>query len=292
VTSRNRSSLRLVFPQWQGTPARILHERLPQLTREQASTAQHVGAHLLQLLAPASDMPSVEVPVSMSRNGLGVSDGIYARDVVLTQLRAALDILAERDPARVLVLGGDCSVSVGPFSHLVARYGGDVAVIWLDADPDLTAPGDDYSGFHAMALASLLGIGDADVTRALPAHLDPSQVLLVGLRTGEKEALERRRELGLAVLRPEDVAESGKEVLAWLRTREVSRVAIHLDLGVLDPGELDTVSAKASGLRLTQLTRILTDVADAVPVVGLTIAEHTPRNEILVRDLLGRLPLR
>lgn len=293
MTTRNRTTLRLLFPQWQGTPAEVLHERLPELTAVQAATAHLVGARLLQVLAPASDTPTVEVPVSTSRNGLGVSDGIYARDVVLKQLRSALALLAERDPARVLVLGGDCSVSLAPFAHLVHRYDGDLAVIWLDAHPDLSAPGDDYTGFHAMALAMLLGIGDAEVTRALPAHLDPAQVLLVGLRAGRPEALARQRELGIVGIPPERVEEGGREVLDWLRSVEANRVAIHVDLGVLDPGELDTVGAPAApGLRLTRLASLLGEIGDAVPVVGLTIAEHMPRNEILVRDLLGRLPLR
>jgi arginase len=293
VSARNRTALRLLFPQWQGTPAEVLHDRLPELTLEQASTAHHLGSRLLQLLAPASDTPTAEVPVSSSRHGLAVADGIYARDVVLRQLRAALDILHERDPGRVLVLGGDCSVSVAPFAHMLHRYDGDLAVVWLDAHPDLTAPGDDYTGFHAMALATLLGIGDAEFTRALPAHADPSQVLIVGLRDATPDAVARQRELDIASIPPEGLERDNAAVTTWLRNSGASRVAVHLDLGVLDAGELDTVGAPATpGLRLAQLIRLLSEIADTAAVVAFTVAEHTPRNEILVRDLLARLPLR
>lgn len=293
MSAHHRTSLRLLFPQWQGAPVEVLHSRLPELTLDQASTAHALGARLLQLLAPASDTPTAEVPVNTSRRGLVVSDGIYARDIVLAHLRAALAILEEHDPARVLVLGGDCSVSVGPFSHLIRRYDGDIGVVWLDAQPDLTAPGDDYTGFHGMALATLLGIGDADFTRALPAHLDPAQVLLVGVRAGTPEAIARQEELGIAGLSPSDLDRDPSAVTAWMRENGVNRVAIHLDLGVLDAHELSTVGAPASpGLRLPQLIRLIGHIADVAAVVGLTVAEHTPRNEILVRDLLARLPLR
>lgn len=293
MSSRNRSSLRLLFPQWQATPAEALHERLPELPRDQVATAQHLGARLLQLLAPASDTLTLEVPVSTSRHGLAVSDGIYARDVVLRQLRAAIEILDEHDPGRVLVLGGDGSVSIAPFSHLLRHYEGDLAVVWLSARPDLSAPGDDDTGFHAMALATLLGIGDAEFTRALPAHLDPAEVLLAGLRAGPQGALDRQRELGIASIPPSELAEDAGAVVTWLRNSGANRVAVHVDLGVLDAGELGTVGAPAvPGLRLGQLIRLLGDIADTASVVGLTVAEHTPRNEILVRDLLSRLPLR
>lgn len=293
MSARASSSLRLLFPQWQGTPVEVLHERLPELTKDQALSGHSLGGRLLQLLAPESETPVAEVPVSMSRQRVAVSGGIYARDALLKQLRSALDLLAERSPARVLTLGGDCSVSIAPFSHLARRYDGDLAVVWLDAHPDLATPGDEYTGFHAMALATLLGVGDAEFTRALPAHLDPAQVLLVGLRLGERDALARQAELGIAGLSPEDVRTSSGPVLQWLRSTGANRVAIHLDLDVLDPGELGPATAlEPAGLRLAQLIRLLGDISEVATVVGYTVADHLPRTEILLRDLLGRLPLR
>lgn len=293
MSTRPRNSLRLLFPQWQGTPVDVVHDRLPELTKDQAISGHSLSGRMLQMLVPTSETPVAEVPISTSRQRLAVSGGIYARDVLLAQLRAARDILAERDPARVLTLGGDCSVSIAPFSHLARRYDGDLAVLWLDAHPDLTTPGDAYTGFHAMALATLLGVGDSEFTRAMPAHLDPAQVLLVGLRAGDADALARQSELGVAGCSPADVARDSSAVLDWLRATGASRVAIHLDLDVLDPRELTTTTAtEPSGLRLTQLLRLLGDVSEVGSVVGFTVAEHLPRTEILLRDLLGRLPLR
>ena len=36
-------------------------------------------------------------------------------------------MLRASDPGRIVTLGGDCSVSVVPFTYLAAKYGGDVA---------------------------------------------------------------------------------------------------------------------------------------------------------------------
>lgn len=293
MSARPRTTLRLIFPQWQGTTPDVLQARIPELTRDQASTGHHVGATLLRQLAPASDTPTVEVPVSMSRHGLSVTGGIHARDVVLTQLQAALSVLAERDPARVLVLGGDSSVSLGPFSHLIRRYEGDLAVVWISANPDLTTPGDAYTGFHAMALATLLGVGDAAFTRALPAHLEPERVILVGVRAGSPDVVARQAELGIASVPPAEVGGRNKPVVSWLRATGATRVAVHIDLGALDPGELGTSSADApAGLRLAALIQVIAEIADAASVVGLSVVEHVPRTEILIRDFLARLPLR
>lgn len=60
----------------------------------------------------------------------------------------------------MVTLGGECSVIVVPFSYLAHKYQNDVAVIWIDAHPDITLPGNTYTGYHAMAVTALMGKGD------------------------------------------------------------------------------------------------------------------------------------
>jgi arginase family enzyme len=62
------------------------------------------------------------------------------------------------------VLGG-----VAPFAASPDRYPEDVAVVWLDAHPDISTPASEYPGFHSMALAALTGHGDPAVLALLPA---------------------------------------------------------------------------------------------------------------------------
>lgn len=288
-------TLRLIFPQWQGSPPEAQHARAPEASAATAQTGLHLGARILELLAPASETPTEVVPVSLSTHGLTVENGIYARRALLAQLRSAVEVLDRRDPRRVLVLGGDSSVSLAPFAHLVRRYGDSLAVLWLGARPDLATPGGAHRGFGAMALATLLGIGDAEFTRSLPAHLHPSRVLLVGVRSGEPADRVRMEELRIESLAPADLASGAEPVRTWLRATGATRVAVHLDLDVLDPRDLDAAPANGdppAGLRYRELVRLLREVGDHADVVGLTVAEHLPRTEVLLADLLGRLPLR
>jgi arginase len=63
----------------------------------------------------------------MGDEGLEERDGIEAKTVVFKQLRAALHIISEPNPARITTLGGECSVRMASFSHLIDKHGEDVA---------------------------------------------------------------------------------------------------------------------------------------------------------------------
>lgn len=131
----------------------------------------HLGSRILELIAPATDGVTVTVPTAVSADGLASQDGVYARDVLTRQLRLALDTLALHQPSRIVTLGGECSVSVAPFSYLADRYRDDLAVVWVDAHPDVGTPASEYDGYHAMAVSHLIGRGDPEFQRLLPATL-------------------------------------------------------------------------------------------------------------------------
>jgi hypothetical protein len=63
--------------------------------------------------------------------GLEERDGIEAKAVVLRQLRSALAIISEYEPARITTVGCECSVSMAPFSYLIDRHGADLAIAWV-----------------------------------------------------------------------------------------------------------------------------------------------------------------
>ncbi|HEY6740920.1 MAG TPA: arginase family protein [Lapillicoccus sp.] len=119
-----------------------------------------VGTRVLQAVLPEHHGPTVEVPVAMDDAGLDERDGIEAKTIVLEQLRAALAILREHRPDRITTLGGECSVSLAPFSHLLSRYGDDLAILWVDSHPDMGTGTTAYPGFHAMVVSALTGHGD------------------------------------------------------------------------------------------------------------------------------------
>ena len=141
-------------------------------------------------------------------------------------------------PDRIVTLGGECSVSVVPFTYLWKKYRGDVAVVWIDTHPDITLPGDAYNGYHAMAVTACMGLGDRRIVSQLPAQIDLARILLVGLRDWERDEIrERQRQYGIEYLAPEDVRTDSCRVLEWLERCGASKVAVHFDMDVLDPAK-------------------------------------------------------
>ena len=135
------------------------------------------------------------------------------RDIISIQTQAALDILNIQNPDKIVTLGGECSASVVPFTYLANKYPNDVAMIWIDAHPDITLPGDAYSGYHAMAVTACMGIGDRKILSRLPAQISPSKILFVGLRDWERDEIkERQKQYGIKHLTPEETKENSDEI--------------------------------------------------------------------------------
>lgn len=127
------------------------------------------GAQLLSRLVPNPSGPVEEVRVAEpDGQPLQLENGIVARGVLLEQLGHAQMLIEKHQPDRMVVLGGDCLVDLAPFAYLNERYDGDLAVLWVDAHPDIITP-KDFQHAHAMVLGNLLGEGDPDFATAVSA---------------------------------------------------------------------------------------------------------------------------
>lgn len=286
---KKTSTLRLIYPQWQGG---IVAHWMPDIPADDASRGYYLGAQLLNLLAPESSQKTVVVPVSLDINDRKTEKGVSGYRVILEQTKAALAKLRENNPDRIVTLGGECSVSVVPFTYLAQKYPGDVAVVWIDAHPDVNLPYDDYKGYHAMALTACLGMGDEEIMNVLPGKFETSKSLLVGLRSWDEGMKERQKELGIIGLSPAEVAADSTAVQEWLKGTGVSKVVIHFDLDVLDPNEMIAgVGVEPDGMKIQEVVRVINDIAAEYDLVGLTVAEPMPRIAIKIRNMLDQLPL-
>lgn len=291
TTMVQNNTLRLIYPQWQGGDIAkwITEVKDP----EQASRGYYLGAHLLDFLAPSTGQKTLTVPVSTEICNRVVTDGVLDRDAIAQQTRAALDILDIEKPDRIVTLGGECSVSVVPFTWLASKYPDNVAVIWIDAHPDITLPGDVYPAYHAMAVTAIMGDGDKKILGQLPAKIDPSRILFVGLRDWERDEIKvRQNEYGIKHLTPEETVSGSEKVIEWLRNTGASNVVIHFDMDVLDPNEIiAAVGVVPGGMKIAEVVRVINDVAKEKNLVGLTVAEPMPRTAIILKEMLNQLPL-
>lgn len=288
---KKKSTVRLIYPQWQGASVVSL---IPEVENpDEAARGYYLGAQLLNFLAPDSGQETLTVPVSTEITERKVTDGVVDRDMIVRQTKAAMDMLRAGNPDRIVTLGGECSVSVVPFTYLAEKYKEEVAMVWIDAHPDITLPGDVYPGYHAMAVTACMGYGDKKILAELPAKIDASKILLVGIRNWERDEIkERQKQYGIKHLSREEVAENSDAVKAWLRTCGASKVVVHFDMDVLDPAEIiAAVGTDPDGMKMEEVIRVINDIACEKELVGLTIAEPMPRTAIRIKSMLSRLPL-
>ena len=288
--SKSSETIRLIYPQWQGAN---ISKLVPELKPEDASKGYILGSYLLNYLAPETSNKTLEVPISEEIKRIE-ENGILGYKQILEQTKDALNILKQANADKIVTLGGECSVSVVPFSYLAKKYNNDIVMIWIDAHPDITLPEDKtYNGYHAMAVTAIMGQGDKEIVSKLPATINPEMILFIGLRDWERQQIKDRQiKYGIKHLTAKDLKNDSSKVLDWIKLTGKKHVVIHFDLDVLDPAEIiSAVGVAQDGMKIAEVTRVINDIAKEYDIVGLTIAEPMPRTAIQLKNMLQQLPL-
>jgi len=283
-----KKTLRLNFPQWQGGTLPLYH----------------LGSQILQFLAPPPSCLELTIDVPPpSETPLEVEHGIHARAALLQQTDQAAQILRQHEPDRVVIFGGDCLVDLAPFVYLSEVYGDDLAILWLDAHPDIMTTLETKNA-HAMVLGMLLGEGDGDFVKRVTKPIKPEQVMYAGLY--DMSPIERQRydAWGLQMVTPNDLLDGSDKILNWLDKIDAKHVAIHFDLDVINPAELRTLwfsrphatphdfrGIPQGRMGIAEVVRLIHDVARHIDIVGLGITEFLPWDMAIMRDLLYQLPI-
>ncbi len=283
-------TIRLIYPQWQGGHIADFIPEVKDTTA--ASQGYTLGARLLDFLAPAQDGETFTVPVSMSAERK-LQDGVYDRDAIASQTHAAMEILTKANPDRIVTFGGECSVSAVPFTYLAKKYDGDVAMVWIDAHPDITLPGEVYPAYHAMAVTACMGMGDKKILSELPTKIPSDKIIYIGLRDWERDEIKsRQQQLGIKNLTVADVRNNSDALLAWIKQTGAKHILVHFDMDVLDPAEIiPAVGVVKDGMKIDEVVRVINDIAHHNNIVALTVAEPMPRTAILLQNMLKRLPM-
>ena len=89
---------------------------------------------------------------------------------------------SSRDGKVPLVLGGDCTITIGAVAGLRRRHP-DGGLVYLDGDTDLGVPGDDSSGIlDSMGISHMLGRGARELTQlgGTAPLLEPARLAIIG----------------------------------------------------------------------------------------------------------------
>ncbi|WP_448809438.1 arginase family protein [Agromyces bauzanensis] len=265
----------VVVPQWQGSvSARAMHHA--------------DGATAIQGDLPASATVVVEVPVEAGES-LGTGVHRYSTLIRVKERTAAALAGVTGTP---ITIGGDCgaalaavefAASAGRSADAAAAAAdpsagdGDLAVLWLDAHPDLNTPETSPSGaFSGMVLRAIAGEGAEGLAAGPDARVPASRLVLGGIRAideGEREFIDAH---GVAVLTVEDLSDP-TVVVGALEETGARRVFVHIDLDVLDPSALAGLSYPLPfGVGATELVALLKAVVGRFPLAGASIAGFSP----------------
>ena len=182
------------------------------------------------------------------------------RDRWLSAAREACRTLADgvlislREGALPFVVGGECTLIAGALSGALTAEP-ELSLVYLDAHGDFNTLATTPSHYIAgMVLAHLCGRSVAPLLFPGARKIAEDRVALVGARAldaGERDNLERSRVLRIQFDRERA---DGSSVIAWARRR---KVWLHLDVDVIDPGELPAVALAAVGDLLRQLAGVV-----------------------------------
>jgi arginase len=240
------------------------------------------GAQAIAGDLPKSATMTLDVPLEA---GDSLGSGVQ-RLSALQRVRAAVEDAVKNADEPVVVVGGDCGVTVG---GVAAVAGDDLALVWLDGHVDSHNPETSSTGaFHGMVLRSILGDGPDGMTLATGV-IPPSRVVLAGSR-----ALDLEEELYVAgseirMLPAADLSDPKALADAVVATG-ASRVYVHVDLDVLDPSQITGIGFPVPfGVSTADLVASIRALRARIPLAGASLTEFSPSSPEAAVDDLGTI---
>lgn len=261
----------------------------------------YFGANLLQYILPENNnQPIVRVKIAPpDGKEKAVTNGISAEDEVLAGIKDAQAKLEAEQPDRVITIGGNCMVSLAPFDYLHGRYE-NTGIIWIDAHPDVSTVKDGYPNAHAMVLGSLMGYGADQLTSQMKnAKFKPQEILYVGLQPLHDYQEKFLNDVGVVYKVQDQTFVSDEEISTFMQ--KFDHILVHFDIDVLDEhffhstyfanAELVGDGAGGGKMKMDKLGNVLKLITDNADVVGFTVAEYLPFDELRLHKMLSGIKL-
>lgn len=145
-----------------------------------------------------------------------------------------------------IVVGGDCTVSLGVLSALVRRWPTEAGLIYVDGDLDLAVPEDTLSGImDTMVLSHIMGFGNEQLLKTLSRYplLEESNIFAYGFDPGDLSDKERSFLSSSLIghMSSKEITSKGLPIAATKAWEAVSktanRIMLHFDIDVIDSTE-------------------------------------------------------
>lgn len=233
------------------------------------------GAEAIRGDLPASATLLVPVPVEAGdKQETGIARYTSIR-AVQANLRKVLGDVPVGN--RALTIGGDCGVEFAAVGHAMQRARGDIALVWLDAHPDLNTPQSSPSGtFHGMVLRAILGDCAEGLVPPADEVISVNRVVLAGIRACDPAEETYIEESGLRRVSVAQLTDPANIIQAIEATGATS-VYLHIDLDVLDPSDVQGVDfPEPFGVPAADLIAVLHAICEKFSVAGAGLTEFSP----------------
>jgi arginase len=207
---------------------------------------------------------------------------------VVRVARAVADAVADTlaDGALPLILGGDCTITLGVVAG-AQRHDPGAGLLYLDGDADLATPATTSSGvLDAMGIAHLLGLADTELARlgvAAPMLTD-ERLALIGYDETDPEtfAAEVLRDRPALVRFPDhevrvDPTGCANAALTALE-QHTSSLVVHFDVDAVDSRDLPLANYPhyGTGVPLTAAGEVLGALCAAPTLAAIVLTEVNP----------------
>jgi arginase len=188
---------------------------------------------------------------------------------------------------KVIVLGGDHSIILGPISGTSAALNGDLGLIYFDVHGDMNTEETTISGnIHGMHLASLMGYGTHSLVNVFKKGIKVKKENMIHIAGAEFDQgeidLMEKEDLNMFTIF--DILSNGLRPLFDAiedLSKRVKNVWVSLDLDSIDnvyaPG---AGMVNRGGLTYREVTAIASFIGKNCQVVGVDVVEYNPLSDI------------
>ena len=208
-------------------------------------------AGLARVYESRTDLGDVEIPPLKEDLTEGrIVNLLHFRDAT-SRIFAATKSLKQ---GPVLIVGGECSETVGAMAGLAEAYGGKPGMLWLDAHGDFNVPDTSPSGYiGGMCLAMACGMTpglDLGIGQA-PPPIAGERLVHVGSRALDPAEVAAFNSSPAKLFTAQQVKKTGAAEVAEEAARHLDNrsdwIACHLDVDVVDPEFIPSVNYPTSG---------------------------------------------